>query len=103
MKSIKEYINESIVTQKINSKGKKELKKFVDNAIKDIDNILDYYGISNNNEDDVYIDCRDTIWTFVNDNNICSDTTKDEESISFINDEYERLARAICDKYKIIN
>lgn len=100
MKNIKTYIFESS-KQKINNAGKKKLTKFIDSLIKDIDNIEENVGIIPDDGEQVYSDCRDVIWNWVEDNNIVSSYTKDEETIRFVCDEYERLSNAICDKYNL--
>ena len=100
MKGIKTYIVESS-KEKINNAGKKKLTKFIDDLIKHVDDIFDYAGIPADDADQVDSDCRDTVWNWVDDNNIVSWSTKDDDTVRFVTDEYERLAQAICDKYNL--
>lgn len=101
MKSIKDFILESKAPNKISTFGKKKLTKYIDDLIKNIDDIFNYAGIPTDDADQVDSDCRDTIWNWVNDEGICNWDTEDKESVGFINDEYNRLSKAICDKYKL--
>lgn len=100
MKNIKTYILESS-KEKIDNASKKKLTKFIDSLIKDLDNLENSTGIVHDDADQVDSDCRDTIWNWVDDNNIVSWSTKDQDSINFVTSEYERLAQAICDKYNL--
>ena len=101
MMTLKEYIYENKLPNKISATGKKKLTKYIDDLIKHVDNIFDYAGIPTDDGDQVYSDCRDTVWNWVHDNGVCNWDTEDDESSRFINSEYERLAQAICNKYNL--
>ena len=101
MKDIKNYIIESRTPNKISVTGKKKLTKYINDLIKHVDDIWDYARIATDDADQVYNDCRDTVWNWVNDEGICSWDTEDEESNTFIEDEYTRLCDAIREKYNL--
>ena len=98
--SFKQFIVESS-KEKINNAGKKKLTKLIDSLIKDLDNLEKNIGIVHDDGEQVYSDCIDTIWTWVDDNNIVNWSTKDNDTINFINAECLRLVNAICDKYNL--
>ena len=101
MKDIKQFIIEGQAPEKISAAGKKKVTKFVNDCIKHVDDILDYAGIATDDCDQVYADCRDTVWNWADDNNICSMWSKDDDTCGFIQSEYDRLASFICDAYNL--
>ena len=101
MKDIKQFIIEGKAPEKISTTGKKKLTKYIDDLIKHVDDIFDYAGIPTDDADQVDSDCRDTVWNWADDNNICSMWSKDDDTVRFVTDEYERLAQAIYDKFNL--
>lgn len=101
MKDIKQFIIEGKAPKKISTTGKKKLTKYIDDLIKHVDDIFDYAGIPADDADQVDSDCRDIVWNWADENNICSMWSKDDDTVKFVTDEYERLAQAIYDKYNL--
>lgn len=87
--------------KKISELGKKKLTEFIDDLINHVDKIWDYSGIPTDDADQVYSDCRDAVWNWVNDEGICSWSTEDSDSVSFITEEIERLAKIINNRYNL--
>ncbi len=101
MKDIKQFIIEGKAPEKISTAGKKKVTNFVNDCIKHVDDIFDYAGIPTDDCEQVYADCRDTVWNWADDNNICSMWSKDDDTCSFIQSEYDRLASFICDTFNL--
>jgi hypothetical protein len=91
MNSLKDYIIEA--SEKISLTGKKKLDKQVDAWLKNIKAFMNDYGFCA--EDDYYQEIENIVWNYVNDENIVSWSSKDRDTVSYIEDKIMLLSNEV--------